>query len=141
MFCVRGYRCWCAGCDITELDTNTDYDRHGEGSCSTPCAGESSSTCGGDFAISLYQSTTCRKWVTQDKRPCDVAKTGHRDFSIFQLTCYLVLTTGCTGVCQYDIAIVCILTVSVAAKIFIPVFDGDFDVSLDVASATAAQIP
>eukprot|EP00904_Undaria_pinnatifida_P011685 jgi/Undpi1/7647/HiC_scaffold_23.g10120.m1 len=56
----QGNECWCAGCDITELETNTDYDRHGEGSCSTPCSGDSTSTCGGDFAAALEITAT---WV------------------------------------------------------------------------------
>eukprot|EP00904_Undaria_pinnatifida_P011612 jgi/Undpi1/7581/HiC_scaffold_23.g10054.m1 len=59
----QGNECWCAGCDITDNDTNQNFDRHGEGSCSTPCAGDSTSTCGGDMAISLYQTTTCRELV------------------------------------------------------------------------------
>lgn len=56
---LQGNECWCAGCEITERETNTDFDRHGDGTCNTPCAGDPSSVCGGDMAISLYQSNTC----------------------------------------------------------------------------------
>lgn len=66
-------RCWCADCELTELETNTDFDRHGGGSCNTPCAGDPSSTCGGDLAISLYQSTTCREFYS-----CVVAPSASR---------------------------------------------------------------
>lgn len=52
-------RCWCAGCDLTNFGTNTDYDRHGEGTCNTPCAGDSSTLCGGDNAFSLFNTGTC----------------------------------------------------------------------------------
>lgn len=55
------HRCWCAGCEITERETKTDFDRHGDGICSTPCPDDSTSTGGGDMAIILYQSTTCRE--------------------------------------------------------------------------------
>ncbi|CAN0449885.1 unnamed protein product [Scytosiphon promiscuus] len=52
-------RCWCAGCEITDHGMNMDYDRHGVGTCYTPCAGDATTACGGDMAISLYQSAAC----------------------------------------------------------------------------------
>lgn len=53
------HRCWCAGCNLTENDINTNYDRHAEGTCSQPCAGDSTYSCGGDMEFSLYQTISC----------------------------------------------------------------------------------
>ena len=52
-------RCWCSGCDLTDNDTNTDYDRHEGGECTAACAGDSSMACGGDMAFNLYQTNSC----------------------------------------------------------------------------------
>lgn len=46
-------------CDLTDNDTNTAYDRHGDGVCNAACAGDSSMACGGDMAFSLYQTGSC----------------------------------------------------------------------------------
>lgn len=54
-------RCWCAGCELTNFEINTEYDRFGEGSCNTPCAGDSSTTCGGDNAFELHNTASCGK--------------------------------------------------------------------------------
>lgn len=40
------HRCWCG--------TPSSYDSYGSGICNFECTGSSESTCGGDYAFSLY---------------------------------------------------------------------------------------
>lgn len=63
---VPCFRCWCSACDLTDGDLNNDYDRHGDGSCTTPCAGDPSSRCGGDMAFDLFLTGNCGGDSTDD---------------------------------------------------------------------------
>lgn len=43
-------KCWCG-------DSDTDYDKHGEGVCNYPCTGDANEICGGKNAISVYEGS------------------------------------------------------------------------------------
>ncbi len=43
-----GTECWCS-------DSKSGYDKNGEATCDTPCGGDKNQTCGGRFAMQVYE--------------------------------------------------------------------------------------